>query len=330
MSHSNSSLNTFTYCQRKYWHNYINHTIPDVPPSPHLTFGTMAHEVLCKAGELRDLQGVVPPDEYMTVIPSELIYTDLKDFFGIKNWHHYFHYVILETARIEKQLIEMLKNESGKPVGIEREVKLQLPPDALLKGERYNKFRPKQNLVGVIDLLLVSGDHAIIIDYKFSKEPKTQDNFDLDSQLYIYALFVNRLYGVPLRNIRVGYIDIPKSSFDSPLILKNGTLSRSKSQNVSAEIYRLAVKAVHGDDDYYNCDEGGYYADVIKELALKKAAYLSLQYVDTDALQYIILDIMQTMHTIDNYNVPNDIYLAKYDAYSCGSCEYRSSCKHWS
>lgn len=330
MAHSNSSLNTFVYCQRKYWHTYINHTKPDVPPSPHLTFGTMAHEVLCKAGEMRDLQGVVQPDEYLQVIPSELLYTDLKEVFSIKNWHHYFHYVILETAKIEANLIEQLTKDSGKPVDIEREIKLQLPPNALLKGRTYDLLRPSQNLVGVIDLLLVSGDHAVIIDYKFSTTPKSQDNFDLDSQLHIYALMVNRLYDIPLRNIRIGYIDIPKSSFDSPLILKNGTLSRSKSQNVSAEIYKRAVKAVHGDDKYYNCDEGGYYHDIVQELSLRRAAYLSLQYVDINALECIILDIMETMHTIDNYTVPNNMYLAKYDAYSCSSCEYRKSCKHWS
>ena len=54
MSHSNSSLNTFAYCMAKYEHSYILHTPPCKPPSPHLEFGTMAHDVLHKAGQLRD------------------------------------------------------------------------------------------------------------------------------------------------------------------------------------------------------------------------------------------------------------------------------------
>ena len=50
MAHSNSSLNCFANCMAKYEHNYILHTPPCKPVSPHLTFGTMAHEVLYNAG----------------------------------------------------------------------------------------------------------------------------------------------------------------------------------------------------------------------------------------------------------------------------------------
>ena len=48
----------------KYEHNYILHTPPCKPLSPHLPFGTMAHEVLEKAGRLRDEaeDGVVDKD----------------------------------------------------------------------------------------------------------------------------------------------------------------------------------------------------------------------------------------------------------------------------
>ena len=69
----------------KYWHTYVNHTPPCKPPSPHLTFGTMAHEVLYKAGELRDTATVTSATEYDTIIPSEVLYPDLKETFGIRS-----------------------------------------------------------------------------------------------------------------------------------------------------------------------------------------------------------------------------------------------------
>ena len=80
MTHSNSSLNCFANCMAKYEHNYILHTPPCKPLSPHLPFGTMAHEVLEKAGRLRDEaeDGVVDNDTYYNIIPSEVLYPELK------------------------------------------------------------------------------------------------------------------------------------------------------------------------------------------------------------------------------------------------------------
>ena len=77
MSHSNSSLNCFASCMQKYNQNYILHNQP-ATISPHLTFGTMAHEVLYNAGKLRDDNddGVINKDDYYKVIPSEVLYPD--------------------------------------------------------------------------------------------------------------------------------------------------------------------------------------------------------------------------------------------------------------
>lgn len=133
MSHSNSSLNCFTDCMAKYNHRYILHTPPCKPPSEHLTFGTMAHEVLYKAGRLRDdcNDGVVTKDDYYSIIPSEVDAIDLKNFFTINSWQRYFTAVIKQTAEYEQQCIEELKRESGTDVLIEREVKLQFTSDEL-------------------------------------------------------------------------------------------------------------------------------------------------------------------------------------------------------
>lgn len=328
MSHSNSSLNSFANCMARYEHNYILHTPPCKPISPHLTFGIMAHDCLYRAGKLRDEyeDGVLEVGEYQRVIPSEVLYGELKDEFGIPNWQNYFVPVIKQTAMYERQLVKELIDSQTGNVQVEREVKLQLSVEQL-KQLGYTNI--KQPIVGIIDCLMYTKTHAIIIDYKFSSSKKTQDDFDMNSQLPLYAFLIHTNYDIPLHNIRYGYIDIPKKAFDKPTLLTNGTLSRAKNQNVSQEFYEQCVIAIHGDDAYYNCKEGGYYHDIWNNLALNKAAYLSVQYLDSEVYVGVLNDLINAAKMID-FMVENKMpFLKKYDAYSCKGCEYLNACKPW-
>lgn len=321
MSHSNSSLNCFVDCMAKYKHRYILHTPPCKPPSPHLTFGTMAHDVLYKAGKRRDEYRDGLELDYESIIPSEVLYPELKTEFQISNWHNYFLPVIKQIAEYEQQALSSIKGEKQ----VYRELKLQMSPHDIY--ERY-KVHVQQPFVGIIDLLVLGKDSAVILDYKFSSTRKGQDDFDQNSQLPLYAEFVNKEYGIPFRNIRVGYIDIPKKMFDAPVVLSNGTLSRSKSQNVSADLYKKAVEAIHGDDEKYNCNKDGYYYECWCALQLNKAAYMTVQYLDDDCRKAIMDDLLKTADLIDNVMVI-DRYLRKYSSYSCAGCEYINSCKPW-
>lgn len=325
MAHSNSSLNCFAGCMAKYEHNYILHTPSCRPPSPHLIFGTMAHEVLYKAGVLRDNieDGVIC--EYSTIIPSEVLYSDLKQEFQIKRWDRYFNNVINQIVKYEHDLCNDLLEETGESMTIDREIKLQITPDELgLMGYRVN-----QPLVGVIDLLIRTKNYAVIIDYKFSTSRKSQDDFDMNSQLPIYAMLVNKRYGVPLRNIRYGYIDIPKQDFGEPTLLSNGTLSRAKSQNISPELYEKAVYAIHGDDEKYNCKPGGYYHDAWCSFALNKPAYLSYQWLDMEVYDNVTKDVLNAAVMVDMMRNNKLPFLKKYDVYSCKSCDFLEACKPW-
>ena len=328
MSHSNSSLNSFANCMARYEHNYILHTPPCKPVSPHLTFGVMAHDCLYRAGKLRDEyeDGVLEPGDYQQVIPSEVLYGELKDEFGITNWQNYFTPVIKQTAEYERQLVRELIDTQTGYVTVERELKLQLSVDKLKQMGYTNINQP---IVGVIDCLMYTKTHAIILDYKFSSSKKTQDDFDMNSQLPLYAFLVHINYDIPLHNIRYGYVDIPKKAFDKPTLLTNGTLSRSKNQNVSQEFYEQCVIAVHGNDPYYNCKEGGYYHDIWNNLALNKAAYLSIQYLDYEVYTGVLEDLLNAAKMIDFMIEHKMPFLKKYDAYSCKSCEYLNSCKPW-
>lgn len=330
MSHSNSSLNTFANCMAKYEHSYILHTPPCKPVSPHLTFGTMAHDVLHKAGLLRDEveDGVVDTEKYYQIIPSEVLFPDLKQEFQIKDWNKYFSHVIRETAKIEKSIIADLREENpNEPITVEREVKLQMTVEEMQNLGYYGLNQP---LVGIVDLLIYTPTSAVILDYKFSSSRKTQDDFDMNSQLPLYAFFVHNLYDIPLHNIQYGYIDIPKRDFGVPTVLSNGTLSRAKDQNVSQELYERAVIAIHGEDDpKYNCKPGGHYYDCWCNLALNKPAYLSMQYLDMEVYENVIEDLVKTAQCIDFYKENHMPFLRKYDSYSCKGCEYLDACKPW-
>lgn len=326
MSHSNSSLNCFAACMAKYKHAYVLHSPKDYPDSPHLTFGTMAHEVLEKAGRLRDeiSDGVFDKEQYYTVIPSELLYEDLKHHFNIKSWRNYFIPIIDKVKEYEQELVnEMLEKDSN--VQIFREVKLQMTVEQLLQLG----VKASQPLVGVIDLLIVGKTHATIIDYKFSTSRKSQDDFDMNSQLPLYSFLVHCNYDVPLHNIKYGYIDIPKVDFAAPTMLSNGKLSRAKDANVLQETFEKFVKAVHGDDATYNCEPGGYYYDAWCNYANNKVAYLSAQYLDFTTYDNVISDIFATLEMVDFMKERNMTFLKKYDAYTCKSCEYLKSCKPW-
>ena len=328
MSHSNSSLNCFANCMAKYEHNYILHTPPCKPISPHLTFGIMAHEVLYKAGKLRDeaRDGVVEPGEYQQVIPSEVLYNELKQEFAITSWQGYFRPIIKQTAAYEQQVVDELVASKTGPVTIEREVKLQLSVEDL---KSMGVLGISQPIVGVVDLLIYTNERAVILDYKFSSGKKTQDDFDMNSQLPLYSLLVTHYLGVKTYNIQYGYIDIPKQMFGMPAVLSNGTLSRAKSQNVSQEMYEQAVIAVHGDDPYYNCKEGGYYYDCWCNLALNQPAYLSIQWLDDSVYSGVVKDLLDAARMIDFMIEYEMRFLKKYDSYSCKGCEYIQACKPW-
>lgn len=325
MSHSNSSLNTFADCMAKYQHNYILHSPPCKPPSEHLAFGTMAHEVLYKAGQLRDEKEDGLETEYRTVIPSEVLYLELKERFGISSWNRYFVGVVKQVAKYEKQCIEEFAGYEGY-LQIEREKRVQLTVDDL---QHLGYYGIKQPIVGIIDLLIIKGDYAYILDYKFSTTRKTQDDFDMNSQLQLYAMFVHYLYDIPLHHIKLGYIDIPKQEFGSPIVLSNGTLSRSKNQNVTQEFYKKAVETLYGNDPYYNCEPGGYYYDCYCNLALNKPAYLSSQWLDIDIYKNVIEDLLNAAKMIDELVECKKPFLKKYDAYTCKSCEFLKACKPW-
>lgn len=329
MRYSNTSLNTYTTCQRKFWHNYVNHS-PKCKPNPlYFAFGEMAHKVLKDAGDLRDFaeSGII---DYTQCIPSEVLYSELKEEFRIKNWHSYFTAVCKQVAFYEKEELMAMTAETGQKCTIYRELQINSNIPVQING----KYERDEFITGIIDLLILSEDkkYATILDYKFSSTIKTQDDFDMNSQLQLYALLVHNMYGTPLRNIKIGYIDIVRADFERPTVLTNGQLSRAKSQNTSQEMYIACVRALWPDKADELLAPGGYYYDIVQELANRKIAYLNSQWLDEDTYNGIIHDVVGALLEVSNkinHTASKNAYCARYDAYTCKGCEFLEACKPW-
>ena len=309
MAHSQSSVGVYLSCQKRYELQYIKKCKAEERFMPHLEFGSMAHKVLEDAGNLRDSHDAGIPD-YNQCIPSELMYPMLKDYFNIMSWQRYFIRVCKRVAEYERVLIQNISKKTNSGCEIFREKKFSL-------ASGYTNPH-----TGIIDFLLISNDkqHAIICDYKFSSKVKTQDDFDYNAQLYVYAYAVNREFGVPLKNIQIGYIDIIKQDSSEPIVLKSGELSKSKSQNVLYEDYIDKIIELELDIDNYR--------DFLDELKLRDVAYISLQYIEADTYNIMIKSYMDAVDDIENKRTNSNCkFLRKIDSYSCGDCMFKSDCR---
>ena len=308
MAHSQSSVMCYLGCQKQYELQYIDKCTPEERFMPHLEFGSMAHKVLEEAGKLRDnLEAGIP--DYDVCIPSELSYPMLKDYFNISSWSRFFIRVCKRVADYERALIENLNKKTSSGLEIFREKKFTIPSGY------------EQPHTGVIDLLLLSNDrqYAIIIDYKFSSHVKTQEDFDHNVQLYLYAYFVNKEYGVPLKNIQIGYIDIIKQDSSEPIVLSSGKLSKNKSQNVLYDDYIDKIIELNLDVDEYK--------DFLNELKLRDVAYISLEPIDDNNYNILVKSYLEAVDDIECKKKDKKPFLRKIDAHSCADCRFKEYCR---
>lgn len=308
MAHSQSSVMCYLECQKQYELQYIDRCTPEERFMPHLEFGSMAHKVLEEAGKLRDnLEAGIP--DYDVCIPSELSYPMLKDYFNISSWSRFFIRVCKRVADYERALIENLNKKTSSGLEIFREKKFTIPSGY------------EQPHTGVIDLLLLSNDrrYAIIIDYKFSSKVKTQEDFDHNVQLYLYAYFVNKEYGVPLKNIQIGYIDIIKQGSSEPIVLSSGKLSKNKSQNVLYDDYIDKIIELNLDVDEYK--------DFLDELKLRDVAYISLEPIDENNYNTLVKSYLEAVDDIECRKKDKKPFLRKIDAHSCADCRFKEYCR---
>lgn len=222
------------------------------------------------------------------LIPDEALYPELKETFGISSWLNYFTPIFKELDERMSDY-ELLYSE----LPVENEV-----------------------LKGVIDAVWQHKEtkRYLITDYKFSTSDKGQEDVLLDEQMYIYAVLLAVKLNISLDQIDIGYINIPKKEMDNPRVLKNGTLSKDKAQNVTYEKY---VEKIH---------ELGLkiedYEDFLSEISGRKLLTIEHQPINMDMVYRI-------MENIDN--VIQDMskgYVLEKCSFQCKRCEYIQYCKY--
>lgn len=306
MNHSNSSISCYLNCQRDYYWKYVMGKRE--PSNEHLTFGSFGHEQIEKYFQNKN--------EY--VFPSEALNANLKAFFGIQSWELYFRNIFKQIDTYHTDIIKRAVEFFG--LGeFEMQILTELKTDVCLIYDN--------NLNGVIDKCFLFTDlktgkqYATIVDYKFTNSNKTYDDLEMDSQLYIYANIISTKFNIPVKNISVAYISIPKKSTGLPTILANGTYSKAKSQNVLYDDYLFCLKC-----DFPNYDENdvnGEYYGILQELKNKRAAYMIIQTIDVDIynnvmneLQYIVSEIGAKVNSNDKH-----LFLRKFGKHNCFGCE---------
>lgn len=264
---SHSEISTYLSCQKK-WDLVYNQNIHK--DSPDFQFGSMAHKVL----ETR-------------IIPSEDLYPELKEHYGINSWNAYFTFILGEI-------------------------------DDFLQG--YNilyKELPVENeiLKGIIDLVVCEKDtnRIMLCDYKFTKNLKTLADLEDDQQLYIYAYMYSLLYKIPIEQIDVCYISIPKANIDEPRVLKNGTLSKDKAQYTTYKMYYNKIKELNLNEDDYK--------DVLDYFMSKPICSCVKMRVSPDKVIKVLNNINNVIRDMQKG------YVLEKNGYDCKYCPYYEECK---
>lgn len=222
------------------------------------------------------------------VIPDELMYPELKDAFEITSWNEYFN-------QIFRELDEYFKDYEV----IARELPVESP-----------------ELKGVIDVVWKNKttSRLLITDYKFSTSNKTIMDISIDEQMYIYAYLYSQQTGISLDNIDIGYISIPKVQFSEPRVLKNGTISKDKSQKTTYELYVKTIERL--------CLDVKDYEDILLDLKDKHMLNIVIDSVNKDTLIKIITNIA---FVIDDMQKG---YVLEKFSYMCSKCDFVQYCKY--
>jgi CRISPR/Cas system-associated exonuclease Cas4 (RecB family) len=222
------------------------------------------------------------------IIPDEGLYPELKEAFGINSWENYF-------TTIFNELDETFKNYEV----LHREYRVET-----------------EDIKGVIDVVWrckITGK-ILITDYKFSNKDKGQVDIWLDEQMYIYAAAYASLNNIPLEDIFIGYVNIPKAEMKKPRVLKNGTLSKDKAQNTTYALYMEAIT-----ENGLNAED---YADILDEIKDKRLTTVAISNINLEMAQRIMQNIDNTIKDMGKG------YVLERCTFQCKYCDFLDYCKY--
>ena len=221
-------------------------------------------------------------------IPDEMLYPELKEEFGIQSWKNYF-------TTIFNELDECFKDY-----------------EVLHKEYRVEN----EYIKGVIDVVWrhKTTGRILITDYKFSTKNKGLEDILLDEQMYLYAMVYGTNNNLSIDDIDIGYINIPKCEMTKPRVLKNGTLSKDKSQNTTYNMYVESINELG-----LNISD---YEDILSELTNKTMINVAISQMNRDMMMRIAENVDHVIRDMEKG------YVLEKCAFQCKYCDFLQYCKY--
>jgi len=178
----------YELCHQQYKYKYHLKVIPDQPEQVYFVYGKLVH----KAAELYvENKGELDIFELGNdLLTGKIFFSDTKKLY------------LLNTSYRNKfrEHLKVVKLFTEK-VGFDGELEYEI---------NYDLDEPnKKMLLGFIDRLIIKNDHAVIIDYKTSKDNawrKNKQTIKSDLQLSTYALFVHEKFGIDPEKIQAALV----------------------------------------------------------------------------------------------------------------------------
>lgn len=168
------------------------------------------------------------------------------------------------------------------------------------------------------DLVIEEGGDIWIVDHKTAAQLRTNEGLALDYQMTAYCYGYYRATGIMPKGVI--YNTLLKQLKELPVQLKDGSLSKNKTQKVTPEVYAHTVKKLG-----LNIDE---YKDIIEHLQAKSPAVVRQVSLRTPRELEIFENFLAQEHA-DMQAVALDFNRAYINptTFTCSYCEYLTICK---
>lgn len=168
---------------------------------------------------------------------------------------------------------------------------------------------------GTIDMIVEKDGELFIVDHKTRRAFKDSTfHLDVDTQISSYAWAANQFLQKPVTGII--FNELKKNYPQKPNVLKDGSLSKSKSQNTTYELYKEAIKErgfpIEGYDgilDYLKNQDESYVRRLEVERNQKQLEIQS---------EYIFQEAVEMLNNPFIYPTPNEM--------NCPSCPFKYPC----
>lgn len=309
-----TEIQAFKRCRRAWYYSHINR-LRSVGTNPNFYLGSAIHYALEKyykenkqnRDTLFKAYNKYIKDNTVKYLPS----TELVEL-GSVMLNCYWYYDLTQPAwqvlSVEEELSIPIVNTDYTTSFLAKEL-----------GQDFITVSEGTTLKFIIDLLIKDEKGDVwIVDHKTAAYQRNNEGLDLDYQMtaYVYALL--RAKGIRAKGVI--YNTILKQMRYAPEVLKDGSLSKNKTQKVTAEVYEKYVvsKGLNIDD----------YKEIIDYLRSKSPTVVRQYSTRTDRELEIFEKFLYLEHQDMQY-VSNDFDKAYTNpsTYLCSNCEFLQLCK---